>query len=453
MKGTESTRKLLRVPIGWITAWGVVTIINLVGYGLRKHTGLPLYLEVAENYLNGRKIYLLPGIESEYDRFTYPPSMAALAIPMIPLPDLLQRIAWCGFNSGLLVLSLYLLHRAVVPMLREIAVRRAAGFGTMVGIFWLVVGLVMLRHVLSPLENQSHDLIILALLTVGACAGIRRADWITGCAWGAAAALKLTPLLLLPLLVVQGRFRTLAVMIGAFALITIAPDVVNPNLTGQSHLEQYYEVIDTAARPGTSGGEGQWNEWNPLNQNLSGTIYRLTAPMEASYRYHEEFSHWFPVLPMGETGRGVLTLLLQGDLVVLVAMAGWWTRGTTRGPRGNGLRELAAVGVVASMMLLLSPMSSKSHFVILLIPATAVVLHMIGSRNDWFGFAVVIGTILLCSLNGKSVIGHLNSEWLMVWGSHAACALLLGIGSLRICWLLRSDPTPAEGGSIPAEGD
>lgn len=439
------------IPNGWIVAWGVVTIVNLVGFGLREHTGLPLYLEVAENYLNGRKMYLLPGIESAYDRFTYPPSMATLAVPMIPLPDLLQRIAWCGFNSGLLVLSICLLHRAAVPMLKEIAVRRAVKFGTMVGILWFVVGLVMLRHVLSPLENQSHDLIILALMAIGACASIRRAVWITGCAWGAAAALKLTPLLLLPLLVVQGRFRTLAVMIGAFALISITPDVVNPNLTGQTHLEQYYEVIDTAARPGTSGGEGQWNQWNPLNQNLSGTIYRLTAPMKANHRYHEEFSQWFPVLPMGESGRKVLTLLLQGGLVVLVAMAGWWTRGPSAGPRESGLRELAAVGVVACMMLLLSPMSSKSHFVILLIPVTAVVLHMIGSRNDWFGLAVVIGSILLCSLNGKSVIGHLNSEWLLVWGSHAASALLLGVGSLRICWLLRAEPKPEEGESMPTD--
>ncbi|MEE2681046.1 MAG: glycosyltransferase family 87 protein [Planctomycetota bacterium] len=446
-------RGWMPIPGGWLVAWGVVTIINLAGYGLRKHTGLPLYLEVAENYLHGRKIYLRPGIESEFDRFTYPPSMAVLAIPMVPLPDLLQRIAWCGFNAGLLVLSIYLLHRAVVPLLRRIAERRTAKFGTMTGIFWLVVGLIMMRHLLSPLENQSHDLIILALLTIGTCAAIRRADWITGGAWGTAAALKLTPLLLLPLLVVQGRYRTLAVMIGAFTLISITPDLVNPNTTGQSHLEQYYEVIGTAARPGTSGGEGQWNKWNHLNQNLSGTIYRLTAPTRGDYQYHEEFRQWFPVLSMSDSGRRMLTLLLQGILVCLVAMAGWWTRRSPGERAENGLRELAAVGVVASMMLLLSPMSSKSHFVILLIPAAAVVLHMIGSRNDWFGLGVVIATILLCSFNGKSVIGHLNSEWLLIWGSHAACALMLGIGSLRICWLLRAQPTSAEDGSIRADAD
>lgn len=436
--------RMSQLASGWPIAWVVVTIVNVIGYGLRRHNGLPLYLEVAGNYVKGKKIYLRPGIESVYDRFAYPPVMTFPTVPLLPFPDLLQRILWCGFNAGLLILSLYLINRAARPMIESIADRRKRAAGAIYVIYWTVIGLVMIRHVLSPLENQSHDILILACITIGITGGVLRKEWLVGLGWGTGAALKLTPLLFLPFLVIQGRFKAAGIMLAALATLTVVPDLLIRNTTGQTHLEQYYEVIGTAARPGKSGGEGQWVSWNPLNQNLTGAIHRVTAKPAPDYEFHEAFDAWFPLLPLGDDSRQLVMLALQSMLVIAVVLAAWWTRGPPKNADCRGLVELAIAGVVVSMMLLLSPQSSKSHFVALLVPTAAVALQLLRSDRDWIGVVLLVLAGGLGSLTGRDIIGDENSELLLAFGSIALCALLLGLGSLRICWVIgrERDVTP-----------
>lgn len=430
----EQARALThRIASGWFVAWLVLTVVNVIGYGLRQHNGLPLYLEVANNYVQGNKIYLRPGIESTYDRFVYPPITAFPTVPLIHLPDLLQRILWCGFNAGLLVLSIFLITKAARPMIESIARGRDKTVGVMFAIYWTLIGLVVIRHVLSPLENQSHDIIILACITVGITGGISRRESVVGLGWGAAAALKLTPLLYLPFLIVQGRFKAASIMLLVLAVLTIIPDLLIRNTTGQTHLEQYYEVIGTAARPGKSGGEGQWVSWNPLNQNLSGPIYRITAKPPVNYEFHDAIESWFPLVPMGEGSRRVVMLTLQFVLLIAVFLSAWWTRGPPRPTEERGLVELATAGVVMSMMLLLSPQSSKSHFVVLLVPTAAIVLHLLKTERDWIGVGILVSVGILGSLTGRDIIGAERSELLLAFGSVAMCSLLLGLGSLRAC--------------------
>ncbi len=430
----EQARALThRIASGWFIAWLVLTVVNVIGYGLRQHNGLPLYLEVANNYVQGNKIYLRPGIESTYDRFAYPPITAFPTVPLIHLPDLLQRILWCGFNAGLLVLSICLITKAARPMIESIARGRDKTVGVMFAIYWTLIGLVVIRHVLSPLENQSHDIIILACITVGITGGISRRESVVGLGWGAAAALKLTPLLYLPFLIVQGRFKAASIMLLVLAVLTIIPDLLIRNTTGQTHLEQYYEVIGTAARPGKSGGEGQWVSWNPLNQNLSGPIYRITAKPPVNYEFHDAIESWFPLVPMGDGGRRVVMLTLQFVLLIAVFLSAWWTRGPPRPTEERGLVELATAGVVMSMMLLLSPQSSKSHFVVLLVPTAAIVLHLLKTERDWIGVGILVSVGILGSLTGRDIIGAERSELLLAFGSVAMCSLLLGLGSLRAC--------------------
>ena len=445
--GERARYLTLHLASGWFIAWVVVTAVNVIVYGLRKHNGLPLYLEVANNYVQGNKIYLRPGIESAYDRFAYPPFTAFPTVPLIHLPDLLQRIVWCGFNAGLLILSICLITKAARPMIESIARSRDKTVGVMFAIYWTLIGLVVIRHVLSPLENQSHDIIILACITIGITGGIFRRETVVGLGWGAAAALKLTPMLYLPFLIVQGRFKAASIMLLVLAILTIIPDLLVRNTTGQSHLEQYYEVIGTATKPGTSGGKGQWVSWNPLNQNLSGSIYRITTKPPENYEYHDALGSWFPLVSMGDGGRRIVMLTLQFVLILVVLLSAWWTRGPPRQVEQRGLFELATAGVVVSMMLLLSPQSSKSHFVVLLVPTAAVVLHLLKTDRDWVGVGILVSVGILGSLTGRDIIGSERSELLLAYGSIAGCSLLLGLGSLRIC---RSFATHKRGDAPPA---
>ncbi|MEE2895758.1 MAG: hypothetical protein VX726_08455 [Planctomycetota bacterium] len=79
-------------------------------------------------------------------------------------------------------------------------------------------------------------------------------------------------------------------------------------------------------------------------------------------------------------------------------------------------------------------MSSKSHFIILLIPAAAIALKFVSSERDWLSLAILILTALLGIFSARDIIGDQNSEVLLAIGSVAICTLLLGFGCLRICW-------------------
>jgi hypothetical protein len=297
----------------------------------------------------------------------------------------------------------------------------------------------MIRHVLSPLENQSQDLIVLALITIGAWAGAGRRDLLMGGSWGVAAALKLTPLLFIVLLVMQGRLRGGVAMLAAFFIVSVAPDVIIPRSEGGTRLAAYSDFIGEAVRPGQSGG-AHWTKWYQLNQNLAGTLYRVS--MEPPKRMADRYPS-YPLIPMSEGVRSSITYTLQAIILLAVVAAGWQTRGPP-GKRGeDNLRMLAACGVTACAMLLLSPQSSKSHFVVLLIPAAAVVLYLVLHPRDLVCIATLLVAFIAGTLTSKGVLGKDIGEEVLAAGPVAVTAIALGIGSFMIT-MRRSTPAPAD---------
>src|SRR5205807_1868635 len=90
---------------------------------------------------------------------------------------------------------------------------------------WAVVGVLVATLTFYPLwvdvvQGQAN-LLVLMLVTVG-IVGILRDRPAFGAAIGAAAALKLTPLILVVWLLLDRRFRAAAFVLGGFALLTCA---------------------------------------------------------------------------------------------------------------------------------------------------------------------------------------------------------------------------------------
>ena len=73
--------------------------------------------------------------------------------------------------------------------------------------FWFFLALLGGRYLLSPLENQSHDLMVMVCILGGVLLGGRGREFGGGLLLGLAAAMKATPLLFLPVLVWQRRWR------------------------------------------------------------------------------------------------------------------------------------------------------------------------------------------------------------------------------------------------------
>ena len=147
-----------------------------------------------------------------------------LTIPLVPLPQVLQNLAWYVLTLvsliGCFTLSVRLARRLVPDGWSERE------------LVWLYILAVLLsvKFVFAAIGNQSYDALVVALVLLG-LTGLTedRGGWTpvwAGVSFAGAAALKATPLLFLPYLVVKGHYRAAAVMAVTLIVVSILPDLV-----------------------------------------------------------------------------------------------------------------------------------------------------------------------------------------------------------------------------------
>ncbi|MEE8117595.1 MAG: glycosyltransferase, partial [Gemmatimonadales bacterium] len=205
-------------------------------FAFKGTTELDVYLTAASHLVRGEEIYRVAGDIGP--AFTYPPLSALIVTPLVLLPVLGERIAWCVVQITLATVLLSALWRGLSPRLQpDSGARHGAA-----AIFWTVMLLVGLRYLLFPLDNQSHDLVVAALIAGGALLGARGRDGLGGLLLGLAAALKATPLLFLPVLALQQRWRAVGAMLAAILVASAVPDLIAPRNDGQSNIVRWIEI-------------------------------------------------------------------------------------------------------------------------------------------------------------------------------------------------------------------
>jgi hypothetical protein len=285
-------------------AIAIVLLINAllatVIPSLGKPTMLPIYTMAAERIVRGEEIYR----PSDEMAFAYPPFLVLPAVPLVPLSPLMQARVWWFINLCLLDAILVITARMVWPTLvaREnatvardnaTAARENAtdsrGNATAAIPRWVLPAMVAAlagRFVASPLEYQSHDLIVFATIMLAGYALSQRRDALAGTWAGLAAACKATPLLFLPVFCWQRRWRAAACCVVALLLATLLPDLLFPSRLANGRpgrpwvVHWYDEFISKVPVDAPPQATGAWVSWNVLNQSLSSTVYRLTTPVE-----------------------------------------------------------------------------------------------------------------------------------------------------------------------------
>jgi hypothetical protein len=376
-----------------------------------------VYRLAAERYVRGDPIYS----QQDSAAFTYPPLFVLAYVPFYYLPTPWDRWLWTSLN---LLLLWYVLTCVIHIVWKHVADKLAT---LPLKVLWVAFILVAsFRLAISPITYQSHEYIVLALITLG----IRVAPqgtWKSGIAWGCAAACKATPLLFLVLLLWQRRWAASCVMLLTLAIATFLPDVIVPDRLPGPRLWQWYQTfvkhVGVADAPDVPGA---WRSWNVLNQSISGTIYRLTTPVTSPDAWQWNVCLW-PLEPHvrkwvdGCAKALVLTVLLWGTWIPSsigrVAPAVWLSWGST---------TLCA-------MLLLSPMSSRQHFCAL-VPAIVTVgtdvLCYLRERKLCTVDTIAIACVLLVgTLAGKDVIGADLHRQLAAYGSYTWCAMVLLIAT------------------------
>jgi alpha-1,2-mannosyltransferase len=178
-------------------AW-IATIIVVAAYYprfIKDAGGLAVFPAAAECMLRGET-----PLHCKTVLFAHPPFFALLAIPLAAIPVWLREAVWYLLLIGTLVASLQLceaLARRLFPgdwTARELTQFRILTF------------VLSSKFMLAVLENQAFDSIALAFILLGLLALVRGSNFLAGAGFAVAAALKVTPLIFLPYLLVKRRW-------------------------------------------------------------------------------------------------------------------------------------------------------------------------------------------------------------------------------------------------------
>lgn len=411
-KGPES--RGLALKRRFVFAYLLGALVLSVGITcVRSRAGMTaVYQKAAERFVQGEQFYR----PDDPAAFTYPPFFVLPYLPLSALPETAARTAWYFANFCLLAAVVWLTLRMIDPVIQQGARQGKARARTA----YLLIAVFAGRFLISPVEYQSHDLLVYALLMLAISAWAAEANGRAGGWTGIAAACKATPLLFLPVFLAQGRTRAVLLLVLALVLATFLPDLMVANPDRQPWVISWYQKfvskVDAASAP---DAKGAWVSWNLLNQSLSGTMYRLFTPIAEKTPLR-----WNVCLyPLGSRSLQAITLALKLAILGLLVWIAWPGRLRGQSPCERTFCTLGQGAAVLCAMLLLSPMSGKQHFCLLFAPLSFCLVDFLYRRRDPFVGLTLAMLFLFGALAGKDVVGGPLHRQLAAYGSLTWCTL------------------------------
>lgn len=414
----------------------VTSVVTFIGLGIRFHRlDRPcewddVYLRAARALAAGTDVY------GSVPLYTYPPFMAWAAIPFTWLPTWVRRALWFAINVACFLAMIRMAWLLVYPEQPAATAnsteswRRWAVFA-----FGLFLGG---RAMTNSMLHHQTDLVLGTLVFCGIVQHMQGRHFRAAVALGLAAAMKCTPLLWILVFLWSGPRRAALVLLLTALLANLLPNVTHPPSHGTWLSDWMHRVLFQTLRP--EAYPGQWNVDVMTNQSLAGSVYAWT---KSTWTWNADgVQIAFRSIP--------LLSPLQAKMAVYgVGMALLWASfWRFPRPRWNsveaGQTTATHAAMVLLLMLLLSPMSHKTHFGLLLIPAFALGRAWFDRRSRGLTAVLVLVLILqIGSLRAVSVpLGYLAS-W---FGAQMLTTLFLLIG----CWLVLNDKLSADRDNLPA---
>ncbi len=314
---------------------GVAVVIYalVIKQAVLDHQDFGAYLNAARDIVRSQPLYAAflhhPFPDATLrPAYIYPPSFALLIAPLGLLPDAAAAELWIAFQQAALAV-------AMVVVLRWLRPTR-----------WAVVGVVLATLSFYPLwvdvvQGQAN-LLVLLLVTVG-IVGVLRGRAAFGAAIGVAAALKLTPLILVVWLLLDRRFRAAAFVLGGFAILTLAGAL----LRFQDTVAYFGQVL-----PALASGTAFY-----ANQSLAGVLDRTLS----SNAYTQPWIN----LPW-------VSLLLIAAAVILISW--WWWQTRRHSAPARGVAFIPLVPLLSSV--------TWTHHLVIVLPLIWFSLVALGQR-EW----------------------------------------------------------------------
>lgn len=369
--------------------------------------------------------------------YAYPPLMALLTVPLAQLPPAIAIVCWyalCVTGLGVALWYAWLLAGGPVD---AIPPRR-----------WVAVGLLGLvcsmRFVVGPLETRQFDTIIAAVLMAGCWRLCHARQQSAGLLLGLAAAMKCTPLLLVPYLAYRRMFRAAVLVVATAVAANLLPDVCFPQRSGRLYLVDWkHRFLDVSQRvpPGT------WFSGLAQNQSLAGTfqrLFRYGLPLSREAVSHGKLSP--DAVPLLRTCVYLADATLLAATAWLFVRRGRASRLETLGfhrPANNPLHVAVEVSAVFALMLLVSPMTSRAHYLILILPALLACRMALIERDPFCRWMLPV--LLVCGpLATKGLVGKMLGDMSLAWSLPTWFAL----ATLLCMWRLLRNAVPVESSKI-----
>ena len=418
----------------WLWGWIVASAALVPLLSFRRQSELTgCYLPAAKRVLAGEG---LPGPEA----WVYPPFFALPVLPLawVPLPA--ARMLWCVLLVGCAVLSARSIWNT---LMLDDAFRMAVKVPWRFLVFVAALAVSSAGHAIVPLGYQSHDLIVMALVCAGAWQGARAFRWLgdrpvpaheraAGIRFGLAASCKVMPVIFLPALVAERRWRAAWWMGLTGIACAIAFDAVAWLCTGRAHLLAWLRLAVGGSDLTASGG-GRWGAWNPLNQSGTGILTRLMVPTPPELG----LSHECMIVQVDEAGRRLALGAWVALVVAALLVVSWRTSLAVRArARRQGcspaLHALAAAGAASCAYLLIAPHTSNYHFAPVAIASAAMLGWLLTRGRDVTMLACLGTMIALELLPGRDLLGGRLADLKLAYGSVGLCALAGLAGALRV---------------------
>src|SRR5499427_8794451 len=406
---SSRTSVLLRSGLARLQPWSdwIVLIVTAAAlypmFGRSSDMG-PFYSAAARCVLHGEALL------SCLPQYPYQPALAIFFIPIAFLPAVLQRLIWYVIFVGCLVLA--------VRLTEAIAERLYPGSTRGQNLFWLrtIMLITCGKHFLDVITYASHDPLSLALIMLGTWALFNGREAVGGLWLAVAAAIRASPLIYLPYLILKRRLVACGVFIIALLGVSMIPDIIGALRGGYTgHLSDWLgQVVGPALVPGNASKLVFWDIWNGTNlynQSLRGLINRFATG---------------PVFGLTPT---TILIVVDGIFAAIVGVL------LLISPRR---KEYVAIdtAVLVIAMLALSPMTSRYHYIFVLpavILATAATIA--DPRMRRLGTSVLVGSFLLRAGTSNDLVGERITDFAYTYGFMPLGAIALYIIFAAMSWI------------------
>ena len=387
-----------------------------------------VFVYSAKVLLHGGDLYA-PGINQFQlnHPYTYPPFHALLGIPFTFLKHILSRLGWFIIQ----IIALTMLWKLSWKISGGGSLNRASSnlIETVICILGLAAGM---RYIQGAFGHQQSDILIDALLVAGCYAWQYRRDFLAATVWGFAAAFKGPPLIMALYLAWRGRWLAAAWTIVLAVSLNLVPDLID-RAPRDIWLSQWYTRV---VKP-TSNQIGAWYVDVTINQSIAGAAHRFFTT--GWYLGNHQFNITYHQNPLSD--KALKHMVYALDAALLLAAA-WAMRRPFQRPRDIQTAGLECA-LMFILMLLLSPMSHKTHFGILMLPAFFVARSAIVDRNRLSAACILLCTIVIGLLDHFIFYPPLGDvfAWFgnVMWGAAA-----LGIACFGLL-MQRKSPATAMG--------